>query len=369
MLSLDDREWYAFLYNKVFDDIQRGKRLKTAHHTHGTTPYISSSAMCNGVDDFVGNDSSVRKFSDCLTVANSGSVGTVFYHPYEFVASDHVTELKSKRFNRYVYLFLSAMASRLTQKYNFNREINETRINREFILLPVDTSGEPDWKFMEDYIRELEGQKKEQYVKYAKQKLAEIQYVKIPALEDKNFTPFFISDIFDIRAGKRLTKSDMIAGIRPFIGASDSNNGVTSFVSNENKSFDSNVLGVNYNGSVCEAFYHPYECLFSDDVKHLAIKDRTGNEYIDLFVKTMIVQQKVKYAYGYKFNQARMRKQFIMLPTDDNNNLDWFYMEQYTKNITIQRLTDYLMQAASDMSFSGCQKSTKSKPMENYNPF
>ena len=34
-------------------------------------------------------------------------------------------------------------------------------------------------------------------------------------------------------------------------------NGITNFVSNSNDSLDSNVLGVNYNGSIVENFYHP----------------------------------------------------------------------------------------------------------------
>ena len=48
------------------------------------------------MDGFVGNEGSVRKFEDCITIANSGSVGSAFFHQYEFVASDHVTQLKRK---------------------------------------------------------------------------------------------------------------------------------------------------------------------------------------------------------------------------------------------------------------------------------
>lgn len=50
----------------------------------------------------------------------------------------------------------------------------------------------------------------------------------------------------------------MIKGQKPFIGASDSNNGVTAFVKNTNTSEDRNVLGVNYNGSVVENFYQKF---------------------------------------------------------------------------------------------------------------
>ena len=112
--------------------------------------------MNNGVDDFVDNTDGVRRFSDCITIANSGSVGSAFYHSYEFIASDHVTALKAPGMSRHVYMFIAAAAGRLREKYSFNREINESRINRERIMLPVDSSGNPDYSFMAGYMRSLE---------------------------------------------------------------------------------------------------------------------------------------------------------------------------------------------------------------------
>ena len=147
-----------------------------------------------------------------------------------------------------------------------------------------------------------------------------------------------------ISAGKRLTKADMQIGNRPFIGATDSfiNNGITEWVNNTNESIDQNLLGVNYNGSVGEAFYHPYECIFSDDVKRLHLKDLPDSKYIMLFIKTAIVQQKVKYAYGYKFNEQRMLKQPIMLPITSDGTPDWKYMDSYMRHIESQQILKYL---------------------------
>ena len=72
----------------------------------------------------------------------------------------------------------------------------------------------------------------------------------------------------------------MQSGTKPFIGASDSNNGVTAFVGNTNASEDRNVLGVNYNGSVVENFYHPYTCIFSDDVKRFVLRKQNIFTYL-----------------------------------------------------------------------------------------
>ncbi|MDQ0221523.1 hypothetical protein J2S23_000054 [Streptococcus moroccensis] len=137
----------------------------------------------------------------------------------------------------------------------------------------------------------------------------------------------------------RLTKANQEMGERPFIGASDNENGVTAFVSNTNKSLDENVLGVNYNGSVVENFYHPYQAIFSDDVKRVKWKDKNqGNKYTYLFLKEMILSQKVKYAYGYKFNGERMKRQKIMLPVTEAGLPDYDYMKTYMKKQELEQI-------------------------------
>lgn len=126
----------------------------------------------------------------------------------------------------------------------------------------------------------------------------------------------------------------MTEGKIPFVGASKFNNGVTAFVSDRNESTESNVLGVNYNGSVVENFYHPYEATFSDDVKRVSTRESVNNEkYTLLFLKQCILQQKIKYAYGYKFNADRMRRQKILFPVsdEDENEPDWDFMATYMR--------------------------------------
>ena len=53
---------------------------------------------------------------------------------------------------------------RLENKYSFNREINDMRINKEKIVLPVDESGNPDYTFMEQYVKQVQETIKLQYL-------------------------------------------------------------------------------------------------------------------------------------------------------------------------------------------------------------
>ena len=164
-------QWKPFSFTEVFTKIQRGKRLKKADHTEGTVPYVSSTALNNGVDGFIGNEGSIRIFEDCITIANSGSVGSAFFHQYEFVASDHVTQLKRKGLDKYAYLFMLPIINRLSEKYCFNREINDKRIKRERILLPVNNMGEIDFEFMSSFMQEVESDMLKNTLKAFKKRL------------------------------------------------------------------------------------------------------------------------------------------------------------------------------------------------------
>ncbi|WP_019894841.1 restriction endonuclease subunit S [Hydrogenovibrio halophilus] len=164
--KLEEKEWHEFFLKDIFEIVQRGKRLTKANQTEGSHPYISSTASNNGVDNFIGNESGVRIFSKCLTIANSGSVGSSFYHPYAFIASDHVTHLQKDKFDRHIYLFIATLTNRLSGKYNFNREINDKRISRDKVMLPIKEDESPDFEYMEQYMMNLEYQKRKQYLNY-----------------------------------------------------------------------------------------------------------------------------------------------------------------------------------------------------------
>lgn len=164
--ALDEKDWEHFLIPDIFSKIQRGKRLKNADHIPGETPYVSSTANNNGVDDYIEASHGTRVFKDCISLANSGSVGTAFYEPFSFVASDHVTSLKAENGSKFVYLFLVSVIEKQGSNFNFNREINDMRIKKMQVMLPVDNDGKPDYAYMEQYAKNMMLRKYEQYLAF-----------------------------------------------------------------------------------------------------------------------------------------------------------------------------------------------------------
>lgn len=339
MLNLNDREWRPFFLRDICD-IESGCDIYDAERVLGNTPYITSSALNNGIKYFVGNNNGTLE-ANCISVNRNGSVGYSFYHKYPALYSNDCRKLRLKKHNNeYVALFITNQIMQQKDKYNYSIKMGTARLKKQKIMLPVDEHGAPDYSFMEQYIKERERQLIQKYKNF-------IGKIYNPGgvltdLKSVKWKAFYINEIFSISAGKRLTKADMDSGQIPFIGATDSNNGITNWIATPNPSFDKNVLGVNYNGSVVENFYHPYCCVFSDDVKRLHLREHADNKYILLFFKTVILQQKVKYTYGYKFNGQRMERQKILLPVNEEGRPDYEFMEQYGKQIMLQKYQQYL---------------------------
>jgi beta-lactamase class A len=60
------------------------------------------------------------------------------------------------------------LISRLGEKYSFNREINDDRIKKEKIMLPVNAQNEPDYEYMKQYMRNKKQESLLQYLEYRK---------------------------------------------------------------------------------------------------------------------------------------------------------------------------------------------------------
>ncbi|MCI5642832.1 MAG: restriction endonuclease subunit S [Peptoniphilus sp.] len=330
LVGLEDVEWKEFNFNDVFRKIQRGKRLKKDDHIDGNTPYISSTSLNNGLDGFIGNDEKVRKFKNNLTLANSGSVGSCFYHEYEYIASDHVTSLTLDKADKYIYLFMATIVKRLEEKYSFNREINDKRIKNEKFILPTDKNGEPHWEYMSQFMQKIETEKLEKVLEYIYiyiYRLAISYEKKLLPLNKKEWKEFWLEDIVTLKSGKDIYERERIDGNTPYVTATAQNNGIGYFVENKNKTIEEKAISVNRNGSVGYAFYHEYKALYGNDTRKLIPKYR--NKYVSLFLTSVITKQKEKYGYGYKMGTGRLKRQKILLPIDGLGHIDFDYMKKY----------------------------------------
>lgn len=153
-MKLNTQDWKWFVVNDLFD-VQAGKYHYSSEYEEGKTPYLSATAINNGVGDFI--NLSPEFSGGVLTTEKVGC--TAFYQPKPFCATSDVNIIKrkdGKEINQYVGLFLASIIDfNESYRWTYGRQcrVNDTQKIR--IKLPVTPSGEPDWKFMEDYIKSL----------------------------------------------------------------------------------------------------------------------------------------------------------------------------------------------------------------------
>lgn len=342
--KLSNLTWKEFVFGEEFSITATGSGIdKNKLITgEGDTPYITRTDCLNGIDGFIPEQASKYRMDEGNVITIGLDTQTVFYQPKAFYTGQNIQIIRHPQLDKYNAMFIIVAIQKLVERFSWGSYgATLTRLRKSRIYLPANKDGQPDFAFMSSFMQQVEQDILGTTLRY----FADKQQITPPRANNLiNWQVFLIRDILTISAGKRLTKADMQIGNRPFVGATDNyiNNGITEWVNNTNESIDQNLLGVNYNGSVGEVFYHPYECIFSDDVKRLHLKKQLDSKYILLFIKTAIVQQKIKYAYGYKFNEQRMLKQPIMLPCTPEGTPDWQYMENYMRHIESQQIVKYL---------------------------
>ncbi|WP_206426978.1 restriction endonuclease subunit S [Agathobaculum sp. Marseille-P7918] len=307
----------------------------------GQIPVFSSQTSNNGVMGFT-NKVADFFIKDTPALIFGDHTKSMDISNHSFCAADNVKVLRPQNIPFDALFYVSCAWKKRIPDMGYARHWRKAK--KVGIELPVTDSGKPDYAYMAEYVQQKRAMMLAKYRAYVEERIAELgEVAEIPALDEKEWCEFSLDDIFTVSAGKRLETRNKVPGTRPFIGATDNNNGVTGFVGNDNSSRDGNVLGVNYNGAPCIAFYHPYECIFTDDVKRLHLRHHSDNKFVLLFFVSIFAKQRSKYSYGYKFKEQRMLRQKLMLPITDSGEPDYEYMEQYSKNIMLRKYQQYLM--------------------------
>ncbi len=174
-MKLTDREWKEFKIGDLFD-IKKVKGLPIENYSVGDTPYITTATLNNGLTDFISTN------KDAISPKNGISVdpikGKSFYHSYDFVgrgfSGASINILYNNHLNENIALFFcAAIENTAKHKASYGYLFNSNRLKQGIILLPITSKGEPDYQFMEDYIKEIMLAKRQEYIAYAKGKVEE----------------------------------------------------------------------------------------------------------------------------------------------------------------------------------------------------
>lgn len=155
--KIDVKNWQEFLLggNDGLFNIVKGTRLTKANMKEGNINFIGSSAINNGVTNHISNSERVHS-ANLITVSYNGSIGEAFYQDEPFWASDDVNVFYPKfEQNFEIAMFLIPLIRKVGEKYKFVDKWKIEDMCNDKIKLPKNKNGEPDWKYIENYMKNI----------------------------------------------------------------------------------------------------------------------------------------------------------------------------------------------------------------------
>jgi hypothetical protein len=120
----------------------------------GNTPFLGAIDKNNGIREYAGLVA--LHAGNTITVNYNGSVGEAFYQAEPYWASDDINVLYPKfELNKYIAMFLISVIRQDKYRFNYGRKWHKERMEESYMKLPVAADGNPDFAFMERYIKSL----------------------------------------------------------------------------------------------------------------------------------------------------------------------------------------------------------------------
>lgn len=152
--------------------IEHCKCSKVSVLKSGNTPYVGATNNNNGVMKFVERKENLITKGNCIVFIcdGEGSIGLSVYKEENFIGTTTVKAGRCKELNRYTGMYITTIADTVRGKYNYGYKRNEKNLKKETLTLPATPDGNPDWDYMEAYMRHLESQQILTYLRHLQQR-------------------------------------------------------------------------------------------------------------------------------------------------------------------------------------------------------
>ncbi len=330
-MNLKVEKWQEFMLGALFEISLSSGDLKVDECDDGYIPLVSSGQTDNGIVAYISQagDGKAQIFDkNKITV---DMFCNAFYQYQEFYSVSHgrVNILTPKfKMTNLIALFIVTLINKERFKYSYGRAVYSNEITRMAIKLPVTENNEPDWQFMEDYMKSLN---------YKSITTKNNIKSKLPILESKNWKEYKLGSLFEhIYKAKAHVKNDIEnfehfgSEKIEFITRTDTNNGCDCYVNEKDISGIEKGNAIIIGDTTSTIYYQPNKFVAGDHI--VVCRAKWINKYTALFLKSILERERYRYSYGRAFKMDLIKSTIIKLPTK-NNNPDWDYIENYIKSL------------------------------------
>lgn len=344
MRTVDTSTWKPFRVGDLFEVMLAKGDIQSKQCEDGDTLLVSAGNEDNGVAARIsveGDGVSELFSARCITVS---MFGRAFWQNEPFYAVSHgrVNILQPKQaVSDMTGLFLAAILNAaIGDDFNYQTMCTRARLIDVLVMLPATPDGEPDWAYMEQYMRDVMDREEifaEHLASLTAEAVADGHVIDTSGW--KAFRVVGDDGLFSTYSrGQVAVVRNLVDGDMPYVGAvfPDRDNAITRYVA-PNK--PSQVSPGNSIACVCDGAaigtqtYQADAFVGTTNLKILHSDDL--NEYRALFLVTALnaACEQRGYSYFDKRNDEAFCVEEVMLPATPDGDPDWAYMEQYMKHV------------------------------------
>ncbi len=345
MNKINVKKWHNYRLCDLFK-IKPAKGKNSQQLNDGNdVPYIAASKECNGFNRMV----AINGFEDwvsegnCIQLIHIGdaAAGYANYIPDKFIAMSGKSSCAYNRnMTKYSGLFIATIICKTNKnKYSFKDSWTGDKVKNTIITLPYKTNDEPDWEYIESYMKNIMQESEENI-----RNLQNINNSK-KKINLSNWKSFKIGSLFEplktgyIGSGKKIgsaTKKPDKEHTIPLTCAKYGDNGIMYWGKKGDFITHSNILAVIRDGAVATGMVYAEkdETSVYSHSYFIKLKNYDVSFEVNLYLSCILTKTIYpKYTRDDTCIWERIQEDEILLPVSSNNEPDWEYMENYMKNI------------------------------------
>lgn len=356
-----------FLIDDLFEKVPtKSLNLKvsdcsTIKTEQNNLPALTAGIQNQGLSCFVSRKNKTVLKNLISVSANGANSGAMFYQPKEFTVlqDSYVIKYKYKEPNEKEYLYLlTALQKTIRHNFDWTNKAGWNKIKNYSISLPVTKDNEIDFKYMENYISELEEERISELTAYLK--VSGLEDYKLTDEEQKSVEKFNNKEVktksfklgegndrlFDITTTKKKFNANCIkfGGKYPYVARSSINNGIRGYIT-EDEQYLNEAKTISFGQDTATMFYQEKPYFTGDKIKIMTYREKELDKNLACYLITLMKKAFQNFSWGQSsFNETILKNIKIEMPITSDGNIDYDFIETFInaqQKLAIKSVVDW----------------------------
>ena len=367
MVKIDTSGWKPFCVGELFEkldlkflpdrEFNKGLDISEVKSDEFNLPLVNAKHSNNGIM-YYGRESEWEFASMTIDIVADGaaSTGDVYAQPQKtgVLYNAYLVKPKANGMTKAILFFLATVMQRCVKDhFGYDNKCTWDKVKAEAVFLPVDTSGKPDWAYMESYMskvmRESEACLRNLRLALGIWRVNNGKH----AVDVSDWRKFVIGDLFeklqlDIKKEEFNKTFDVSEECTdefnlPLVNAKHGNNGIMYYGREADFETAEMTIDIVQNGAIAtgDVYAQPQKTGVLWDAYLVKPKAEIRSAFALMFLAAVLEKAiKDKFSYDDKCVWDKAKLLTVTLPCTSDNNPDWEYMDKYMQSIVSSTQAD-----------------------------